>query len=237
MNDILENAGYRQSLMIGSDATFGGRRLYFEEHGNCEMYDYKYAQETAWIPEDYKVWWGYEDKKLFEFAKEKLSEIAEEEEPFNFTLLTVDTHFEDGYLCDICRNTFKGDQYANVLACSSRQVDEFVNWIQKQKFYENTTIVLVGDHPTMDSDFCEDIDENYVRKVYTSYINPAAEPEIDKERYYTTFDMLPTTLAALGVEIEGERLGLGTNLFSGKQTLTERFGSETVKNELKRKSK
>ncbi|MCI9380647.1 MAG: sulfatase-like hydrolase/transferase [Dorea sp.] len=236
MGDILDNAGYRQSLMIGSDATFGGRRLYFSEHGNYEMYDYNYAKEMAWIPEDYKVWWGYEDQKLFDFAKEKILEIANEEEPFNFTLLTVDTHFEDGYVCDICRNTFREDQYANVMACSSRQVEDFVKWIQMQSFYENTTIVLVGDHPTMDSDFCEDVDEDYVRKVYTSYINPAAELEIDKERYYTTFDIFPTTLASLGVKIKGERLGLGTNLFSGKQTLTERFGSETEEKELERKS-
>ena len=105
MGDILENAGYRQSLMIGSDATFGGRRLYFEEHGNYEMYDYNYAQEMEWIPEDYRVWWGYEDQKLFEFAQEKLLEIASGEEPFNFTLLTVDTHFEDGYPCNLCRET------------------------------------------------------------------------------------------------------------------------------------
>ncbi len=236
MGDILENAGYRQSLMIGSDATFGGRRLYFEEHGNYEMYDYNYAQEMEWIPEDYRVWWGYEDQKLFEFAQEKLLEIASGEEPFNFTLLTVDTHFEDGYPCNLCRETFRDDQYANVMACSSRQVEEFVEWIQRQSFYENTTIVLVGDHPTMDSDFCEDIDEDYVRKVYTSYINPAVELEINKERQYTTFDIFPTTLAALGVEIEGERLGLGTNLFSGKQTFTERFGSETIEKELEKKS-
>ena len=40
----------------------------------------------------------------------------------------------------------------------------------------------------------------------------------------------------MGVKIKGERLGLGTNLFSGKQTLTERFGSETEEKELERKS-
>ena len=43
---------------------------------------------------------GYEDQKLFENAKEKLSEIGIKDEPFNFTMLTVDTHFEDGYVCE-----------------------------------------------------------------------------------------------------------------------------------------
>ena len=37
-------------------------------------------------------------------------------------------------------------------------------------------------------------------------------------------DLFPKTLAALGARIEGERLGLGTNLFSDEQTLIERYG-------------
>lgn len=237
LGDILEQAGYSQTLLIGSDATFGGRRLYFTEHGNFDIQDYVYAKKTKKISEDYRVWWGYEDQKLFEYAKETVLELAAKEEPFNLTMLTVDTHFEDGYQCQICRNVYEDNQYANVMACSSFQVDRFVKWIQQQEFYENTTIILVGDHPTMDSDFCEGIDEEYVRKVYTAYINPAVEKETEVARNYTTFDNFPTTLAALGVEIEGERLGLGTNLFSGKQTLTERFGLDFQKREIEKKSK
>ncbi len=236
LGDILEQAGYSQSLLVGSDATFGGRRLYFTEHGNFDIIDYMYAKDNQKIPEDYRVWWGYEDQKLFEFAKERLTELAAGEQPFNLTMLTVDTHFEDGYPCQICRSTYGDDQYSNVMACSSRQVDRFVKWIQQQDFYANTTIVLVGDHPTMDSDYCKDVDSDYVRKVYTSYINPAVGITTDTRRNYTTFDNFPTTLASLGVQIEGERLGLGTNLFSSKQTLTERFGLDYQKREIGRKS-
>lgn len=237
LGDILESAGYCQNLMIGSDATFGGRRLYFTEHGNYNIYDYNYASENGLIPPDYRVWWGYEDEKLFSFAKDKLTELSQQSTPFNFTMLTVDTHFEDGYPCELCTDEFGDNQYANVMACSSRQVKELVDWIQQQDFYENTTIVIAGDHPTMDKDFCEDIDEDYMRKVYTTYINPAAELETTEKRNYTTFDNFPTTLAALGVKIDGNRLGLGTNLFSSTQTLTERFGIDKMESELKKKSK
>lgn len=236
LGDIFESAGYSQTWMVGSDATFGGRRLYFTEHGNYEIQDYNYARDEAMIPEDYQVWWGYEDQKLFQFAKERITELAADEEPFDFMMLTVDTHFEDGYVCELCGNSYRNDQYSNVIACSSCQVSEFISWIQQQSFYENTTIVLSGDHPTMDSDYCENVNSDYVRKVYTTYINPAAGVKVEKERDYTTFDLFPTTLAALGVSIEGERLGLGTNLFSSKQTLTERFGIETEEREIERKS-
>ena len=237
LGDILSDAGYTQTLLIGSEAQFGGRKLYFQEHGNYEMEDYSYAIENGLIPSDYKVWWGYEDQKLFEFAKEKLLQLSQGDEPFNLTMLTVDTHFEDGYVCEQCPTEYD-TQYSNVMACSSRQVGEFLKWIQQQDFYENTTIVISGDHPTMDSDYCAEFDQegNYDRRVFTAYINAAAYAQDQQERTYSTFDNFPTTLAALGVQIDGDRLGLGTNLFSGKQTLLEKFGKSKVNAELKKKS-
>lgn len=237
LGDILSDAGYTQTLLIGSEAQFGGRKLYFQEHGNYEMEDYSYAIENGLIPSDYKVWWGYEDQKLFEFAKEKLLQLSQGDEPFNLTMLTVDTHFEDGYVCEQCPTEYD-TQYSNVMACSSRQVGEFLKWIQQQDFYENTTIVISGDHPTMDSDYCAEIDQegNYDRRVFTAYINAAAYAQDQQERTYSTFDNFPTTLAALGVQIDGDRLGLGTNLFSGTKTLLEKFGNSKVNAELKKKS-
>ena len=81
--------------MIGSDATFGGRRTYFESHGKTEIFDYTTAVEEGKIPEGYWVWWGYEEQKCYlKIAKEKLSEIGIKDEPFNFTMLTVDTHLK-----------------------------------------------------------------------------------------------------------------------------------------------
>lgn len=237
LGDILSDAGYTQTLLIGSEAQFGGRKLYFQEHGNYEMEDYSYAIENGLIPSDYKVWWGYEDQKLFEFAKEKLLQLSQGDEPFNLTMLTVDTHFEDGYVCEQCPTEYD-TQYSNVMACSSRQVGEFLKWIQQQDFYENTTIVISGDHPTMGSDYCAEIDQegNYDRRVFTAYINAAAYAQDQQERTYSTFDNFPTTLAALGVQIDGDRLGLGTNLFSGTKTLLEEFGNSKVNAELKKKS-
>ena len=236
IGDILDKEGYSQVLHIGSDANFGGRKAYFTEHGDYAMKDYFYARDKGRFPKDYHVWWGYEDARLFEYAKKEILELAEDEEPFNFTMLTVDTHFEDGYVCNDCPNLYGENQYANVLACSSKKVFEFVKWIQRQDFYENTTIVISGDHPTMDSDFCANIDKNYVRKVYTTYINSAVEPvNGGTRRDYTTFDNFPTTLASMGVSIEGDRLGLGTNLFSGRPTLTEQYGRGTMEGQLEDK--
>ena len=74
----------------------------------------------------------------------------------------------------------------------------------------------------MDADFCVDLEVPYDRRVYTVFINADAEVEdTSLRRLYTTFDMFPTTLAGLGVEIEGNCLGLGRNLFSTEPTLME----------------
>lgn len=243
LEDILADEGYNQCFMIGSDATFGGRRAYFESHGKgkTEICDYNTAKENGQIPEDYYVWWGYEDQKLFTNAQEKLTELSSKDEPFNFTMLTVDTHFEDGYVCEQCQNEFGDNQYANVMACSSRQVDAFVKWIQQQPFYENTTIVISGDHLTMDSDFCNDVSEDYERSVYNVFINlpEGLDTSFEKthNREFATLDMFPTTLAAMGVTIEGDRLALGVNLFSDEQTLTEQYGRKGLDKELMKKSK
>lgn len=235
LGEILEQQGYRQLLLVGSDAEFHGRKEYFTQHGNYEIVDTVSLKEQNRLPEDYAVWWGFEDQKLFAFAKEELTRLAESGEPFNFTMLTADTHFPDGYECPLCGDAYN-EQYANVLACSSRQIYDFIHWIEEQPFYENTTIVTSGDHLTMDADFLDDMDENYTRTIYNCIINAPIEPVQEKERQFGTFDMFPTTLAAMGVKIEGDRLGLGTNLFSTEQTLTEQYGYERLTEEIQKNS-
>ncbi len=239
IGNILEQEGYRQELLLGSGAYFGGRRDFYHSHGNYEIKDYDYAVANGLIPEDYYVFWGYEDEKLFEFAKKDLLEMAADGRPFNLTMLTVDTHFEDGYKCRLCQDEF-GEQYADVFACSSRQVGEFIDWVRKQSFYENTTIILSGDHPTMDKDFCESVPEQYQRKTLVSVINAEYDDtafDPDKRREYDTFDLFPTTLASLNVKIPGNRLGLGVNLFSDVPTLVEEFGLDTCQQQLLKPSK
>lgn len=130
------------------------------------------------------------------------------------------------------------EQYKNVISCSSRQVYNFVNWIQKQDFYENTTIVIMGDHLTMQSDFFNLEDgQEYDKTVVSIIINPAVETDNTENRMFSTMDLYPTTIAALGAKIEGDKLALGTNLFSKEETLLEKYGLEYVNNELMKASK
>ena len=237
LGDILAQQGYRNYFLCGSRGEFAGRDLYFQKHGDYEVKDYIYAVESGHIPEDYYVFWGYEDEKLFSIAKRELAQISQQDEPFNFTMLTVDTHAPNGYVCELCDDKYP-QQYANVVACSSRQLYAFVEWAKEQDWYDNTTIVMLGDHNCMSNDFWDDIGD-FQRRTYNCFINLPDTVDISniKNRNVCTLDIFPTTLAAIGVEIDGDRLALGTNVFSNRSTLLEELGETEFDQQLSRYSK
>ena len=237
ITNILKENGYYQTLMVGSDKSFANRDVYYESHGVDKVYDLNTARKDGIVPENYYVWWGMEDEHLYKYAKHELTEIAKKDQPFAFTMLTVDTHFPSGYMCNLCKNEFD-EQYENVVSCASRQVYEFVEWIKQQPFYENTTIIIIGDHTSMDNEYMTRVGATGdKRRVYNCIINSAINTEFSKNRKFTSLDMFPTTLAAMGCKIEGDRLALGVNLFSGKQTLVEQYGHTLIHSEMTKESK
>ncbi len=238
LNDALHQNGYQQSFLCGSNADFGGRRKYFEQHGVDKIYDYETAQRDGIIPADYHDgWWGMEDYNLYEYAKQKLTEISKQEKPFAMFMLTVDTHHIGGNFCSLCKE-IHNEQYINVYNCASRQLNSFIYWLKNQYFYDNTTIIIVGDHPSMDAEFMSRNikTENYNRQIYNCFINSAVSANNSKSRICTQLDMYPTVLSALGCEIVGNSLGLGVNLFSNKQTLAEKYGLSAFNTEISKKS-
>ena len=236
LGDILAEQGYKQSVMVGSDISYGGRDEFYSQHGDYEVFDLFTARDRELIPDDYNVFWGFEDQKLYSFAKQELDILASQDQPFNFTMLTVDTHFQDGYVCPLCRDEHAG-QYQNVMSCASRQLDSFVEWIKQQDFYEDTTVVIVGDHLTMSTKYRDMLHPGYVRTPYNVILNSAVETDNVKNRQFSQFDFFPTTLAAMGVDIDGDRLALGTNLFSSLPTMLEKEGFTLVNQELHKASK
>ncbi len=226
IGDILAEKGYSQEFLCGSNASFAGRDTYFKVHGNYKIFDYNTAIEEGYIDEDYYVWWGLEDQILFDIARDEVSELAKGDKPFNLTMLTVDTHHVGGYRCSSCGSEYESN-LGNVLSCSDTLVYDFIEWCKTQDFYKNTTIVLIGDHPRMDTHLVKDI-AYYDRTMYNCIFNSVETPyATTKNRTFSSLDMFPTVLAAMGFEIEGERLGLGTNLFSPLPTLLEKAGGGT----------
>ena len=235
LGEYLEEQGYVQEFLCGSDAVFAGRRTFFEQHGDYEIFDIYTAREKGYIPEDYYVWWGFEDSVLYKIAKDELLRLDAMEQPFNLTLLTVDAHHIGGYVCDLCGNEYE-DVTANVITCADKQFSDFIEWCESQEFYENTTIVAVGDHTRMDTHLVEGVSADD-RTLYNCFINSACEePVNDKNRLASMIDMYPTILAAMGYKIEGNKIGMGVNLFSEESTILERYGVKEMNEEFIKRS-
>ena len=242
IGDILKAQGYEQTVMFGANADFGGLTYYFQSHGDFTIIDHKEVKKRGYVPDNYKVFWGYEDDKLYEYAKDELTRLYETGKPFHFMMETADTHTPEGYLSPKAPKPYDS-KYANAVRYSQEQTVNFIRWIQEQPFYENTTIIVIGDHLTMAKKFIESLDgiKKYHRSCYNLIINPANDlDELPEERRFSrdwaVFDMFPTILASIGCEIEGDRLGIGTNLFSDRDTVFEEFGVEYVNDELVKRS-
>lgn len=242
IGDILKEQGYEQTVMFGANADFGGLTYYFKSHGDFTIIDHKEVKKRGYVPSDYKVFWGYEDDKLYEYAKDELTRLYETGKPFHLMMETADTHTPEGYLSPKAPKPYDS-KYANAVRYSQEQTVEFVRWIQQQPFYENTTVILIGDHLSMAKKFFEGLDgiKSYHRSCYNLIINPAPGLEDIPEdrcfnRDWAVFDMFPTILSSIGVEIEGDRLGIGTDLFSDRPTVFEEYGVDFVNDELVKRS-
>lgn len=236
LGDILEDEGYNQEFMLGSNANYGGLRDYFQNHGNYKIFDVESAIKEGKMTKDEKVWWGFSDDKLYEWSKEEITNLASQGKPFSYVMITADTHFVDGYLSPNASKKYP-QKYENVHAYASKIVNDFVDWLKIQDFYENTTIVIVGDHLGMQSLFYQqNLPVNFTRTVFNTFINSSVKSDNIKNRNFSTMDIFPTVLASMGVSIENDRLGLGTNLFSDRKTLIEEIGLNNFNRELAKKS-
>ena len=235
LGDILAAKDYNQLVMFGSDAKFGARNLYYETHGNYKIFDLNTAKQEGLIPQDYSEWWGFEDSKLFTFAKDKLTDLSRDSQPFELDLMTANTHSPDGLAEDSCTLDIE-DDYSRAVACSDQQIGDFISWLKTQDYYDDTLIIITGDHLSMETAWFSDVSSDYSRQVYNVFIN-SAKTTLDTTREFTSFDIFPTTLSALGVTIPGDKLGLGTDLFSDTKTLAETYGVSKLTTELNKRSK
>lgn len=227
LGDILEHEGYNLEFLVGADGEFAGVSDFYKKHGGWNVLDHKEAIAQGKIPSDYNVWWGYEDSKLYDYAKETLENVSTKDEPFAMILETDDTHFPDGYLDAKCPTPY-AEPYENAINCTDIMVNDFIDYVKQQEYYKDTIIVIHGDHLSMEKPYFEkNIDPDYERTVFNAYLNVDKNLVHDaeaKNRQMTTMDVFPTILGAMNVEISGNRLGYGTNLFSKIPTLYEEFG-------------
>lgn len=241
LGDLLYSQGYQQVYMIGSDSDFGGRDSYYRQHGNFEIIDTKWIKAHGKLPKNYHKFWGFEDDKLFSFAKDEICKLAKDDKPFHLSLLTVDTHHPRGYQGPSTQAVSKHG-LSNSIHHTDVLIADFIDWLKSMPFYEDTVVVIQGDHTSMAAEYIrKNYDSDYDRRVYNCFIHAQGIQDVKdpvfKNRKFTTFDYFPTILHALGWTIPGNHLGLGTDLFSGASTVAETIGYKRFDKALRKQSK
>ena len=231
LGDVLKDNGYRNVLITATRASFGGVREYFTRHGDYEIIDMNNVGDYGLsYPASQSNEWGFSDEASLMLARDMMTRLeSESEQPWHLFVSTVDCHF-NGYLYDADpaygyegSANVSGRQLENVYATTSREVGQLISWLKQQPFYEDTTVVIIGDHTNMMSSFCAEKD-NDSRGRYNLILNGERQPCRVVNRVFTAFDLYPTMLSALGFEIPGSRLGIGTDLYSSVLTLAEEYG-------------
>ena len=235
--NVLADKGYNQVFVQGSSGNFTQKRTFWTVHGNVGVHDIEYYTAAGRVPEGYHVFWGFEDRKLYSFAKEELDSLARLGKPFALYLLTVDTHQPEGYLDDSCAAELSAEEkpFLRTLRCASRQLDSFLTWAKEQSWYSNTTISVMGDHTS--KILCEKA--NVSRNDSLHWVNFILNSSIDQSvsgRRYSSLDMFPTLLEAMGFRWEGRSMGLGKSLYSRDSTLLERYGRKSLDSLLRERS-
>lgn len=213
--DILKKEEYNTFFIQGSSLSFSGTRNFIKQHSFQKI---EGINDNPDILQNNKGNdWGVKDSTLYEISKERIVELANKNEPFLFTIATIDTHEPTTFLDPKCDKKY-GDN-RDVILCADKMASDFIKWVQKQDFYKNTTIVVLGDHIVIGRNDIYPKKEN--RQIFNMIINPVEGLEAQKHKW-TTLDLAPTIMEAIGFENTG--LGLGRSLWQKDATLYEKYG-------------
>ena len=203
--DILHDFGYRNVFLNGSSLNFSGQGLFFKNH----HYDERYGQQE-WAHHGYHAkdlgFWGLADDNLFAEAKLKLNQLMQSSQPFNMTILTIDTHGIDGRLSPSCIRR-GGQNFADIVECTSFEIADFVRYVANQGWLDKVVIVVTGDHLAMSNALSQKLKQSSKRYIYNAMITTTS---LKKNRdVFVHFDWFPSILQALGFDWGDDRLGLG----------------------------
>ncbi len=236
--EILQKHGYHTGFIIGSDLEFSGLDNFVNQHGFDHAWGvHEIEEEKGKMTPDMKGHgWGLNDEAMFIFAKEKIGKAAQQKSPFFYVLMTIDTHFPNGYF-NPRRCTRQENNFTDVIRCSSQTVSDFIKWIQSQPFAKETAIIVLGDHLTMGNDVYSMLSQSRNRQVVNIFINGSKKTLKQNQRHFGAFDFAPSILSFMGSNLPNDSFGLGRDLFSSKPTLAEELTVEKIQRELTKYSR
>jgi phosphoglycerol transferase len=207
--DILHQFGYYNVFVGGAHLTFAGKDRFLRDHHYDETFGYhEYLRSKTKL---HGVnGWGLFDDDLFVQAKAKFLELTQSGKRFNLTVLTLDTHHPDGHYSASC--VAQGARaFEDIVRCSSAEVARFVEFIRDGGHLATTNIVIIGDHLAMPNPVWDKLTDAKERRIFNKFLS--ADVHVKLREGLLPFDLLPTITEFIGIDVVGDRLGLGYSGF------------------------
>lgn len=209
LGDLLAARGYTNAWVGGAHPRFGGKDTFLADHGYTSIQglgDWEAAGEDR---ANISVW-GLSDGRLMTHARDTLAVLRASGQPFNLTILTLDTHEPAGRF-DSC-TTAHQVAMATALKCSTTAVAGFLAHLEQQGVLDDTVVVVMGDHlkaTAEGGDFSAELDAAAGRTILFRVWSP------DRVRFSRQgadqLSVLPTTLELLGFRPPQGRAALGVS--------------------------
>lgn len=219
---ILGQQGYTSAVFHGNNRTFWNRDEIYKRLGFDKFYDLSYYNAK----EEDVLNYGLKDKPFFQ---ESVSLLESVPQPFYAKFITLSNHFpypmdqEEATIEKHTTGDTSVDNYFQTARYLDEALSEFFTYLKESGLYENSMIVMYGDH--------YGISENHNKAmsiVLDKEVNEFESAQLQRvplfihipgveggtmHQYGGQIDLMPTVLHLLGVSTK-EYVQLGTDLFS-----------------------
>ncbi len=221
LGDVLDEHGYTNVFMGGANASFAAKDTFLSTHGYSDVKDLTDWRAAGEPEESFRSDWGLSDERLLAHAKDEVDQLHAEAkqtgQPFNLSLLTLDTH-EPVHIYDYC-NVDTKNEVTSVFSCSMTVVAGFVDYMKEKGYLDDTAVVIMGDHlkhMSAGDAFHEQLDDHGNRTIFNRVWVPGEDMNTKLRPRVDQLSMYPTILEAAGLTLKDREAGLGVSAFASK---------------------
>ena len=233
-----QSQGYTSAVFHGNSGSFWNRNNVYKNLGYNYFFDSSYYNTDANNLTEY----GLKDKLLFHDSVKYLERL---QQPFYAKFVTVSNHFP--FALDDQNTSFDkantSDASINNYFVTAHYLDqavqEFFEYLKKSGLYDNSIIILYGDHYGISdtrnlklasllgksSSTWSDFDNTQMQRVPFMIHIPGTKDGGVQTQYGGEIDVLPTLLHLLGIDSR-DYIQFGTDLFSSKHDQVVAFRNE-----------
>jgi len=219
LGDVLADHGYTSVFLGGANAAFAAKETFLRDHGYSEVKDLDDWRAAGEAAASFRSDWGLGDQRLMAHAREEIDALhADAErtgEPFNLSVLTLDTH-EPVHVFDYCPVDTQ-NELTSVFSCSMTEVAGFVDYMSEKGYLEDTAVVIMGDHlkhMNAGDDFHEQLDDHPDRTIFNRIWVPGDSNDSTLRPRVDQLNLYPTILEAAGLSLKDRQAGLGVSAFA-----------------------